>query len=200
MSQNELVAKYPDPHHDTYSKAVFGFWVYIMTDCILFSVLFATYAVLHNSTFGGATSKDIYDLNYALIETLLLLTSSFTAGIVMLKAYQKEKSQTLVWLFITFLLGLAFVVMEVHEFRQLYLEGHSWTKSAFLSSFFTLVGTHGFHVSMGLLWMVVLGFQLFFKGITNHTFRRLTCFSYFWHFLDIVWIFIFTIVYLMGVI
>jgi cytochrome o ubiquinol oxidase subunit 3 len=200
MSQNELVAKYPDPHHDTYSKAVFGFWVYIMTDCILFSVLFATYAVLHNSTFGGATSKDIYDLNYALIETLLLLTSSFTAGIVMLKAYKKEKSQTLVWLFITFLLGLAFVVMEVHEFRQLYLEGHSWTKSAFLSSFFTLVGTHGFHVSMGLLWMVVLGFQLFFKGITNHTFRRLTCFSYFWHFLDIVWIFIFTIVYLMGVI
>lgn len=200
MSQNELVAKYPDPHHDTYSKAVFGFWVYIMTDCILFSVLFATYAVLHNSTFGGATSKDIYDLNYALIETLLLLTSSFTAGIVMLKAYKKEKSQTLVWLFITFLLGLVFVVMEVHEFRQLYLEGHSWTKSAFLSSFFTLVGTHGFHVSMGLLWMVVLGFQLFFKGITNHTFRRLTCFSYFWHFLDIVWIFIFTIVYLMGVI
>lgn len=199
MSENQIVAKYPDPHHDTYSKAVFGFWVYIMTDCILFAVLFATYAVLHKNTFGGVTPKEIYDLNYALVETLLLLTSSFTAGIVMLKVHKKEKNAAIAWLFMTFLFGLSFVIMEIHEFRHLALEGHSWSKSAFLSSFFTLVGTHGFHVSMGLLWMSVLGFQLFFKGIKDSTVRRLTCFSYFWHFLDIVWIFIFTIVYLMGV-
>ena len=200
MSESARTINYPDPHHDTYSKAVFGFWVYIMTDCILFAVLFATYAVLHNNTFGGVTSKDIYDIRYALIETLLLLSSSFTAGIIMLKANKKEKTKALYWLFVTFLLGLAFVVMEIIEFREFYLEGHSWENSAFLSSFFTLVGTHGLHVSMGLLWLIVLGFQIMFKGITGPTFRRLSCFSYFWHFLDIVWIFIFTIVYLMGVI
>ncbi len=199
MSESVSKINYPDPYHDTYSKAVFGFWVYIMTDCILFAVLFATYAVLHNNTFGGVTSKDIYDIHYALIETLLLLASSFTSGIVMLKAYKKEKTKTLIWLLVTFLFGLSFVVMEIIEFRHLYLNGYTWENSAFLSSFFTLVGTHGFHVSMGLLWIVVLGFQVIFKGLTGPTFRRLSCFSYFWHFLDIVWIFIFTIVYLMGV-
>jgi cytochrome o ubiquinol oxidase subunit 3 len=196
---NPSEKKFPDPHQDGFSKAVFGFWVYIMTDCVLFGTLFATYAVLKNSTFFGVTSNDIFNIHFALLETLVLLTSSFTCGIVMLKAHNEDKTGALKWLLLTFLLGLSFIFLEFYEFSQLLNEGHSWEKSAFLSSFFTLVGTHGLHVSLSLLWLGNLVFQIFKKGITSHTLRRLTCFSYFWHFLDIVWIFIFTIVYLMGV-
>jgi cytochrome o ubiquinol oxidase subunit 3 len=190
----------PDPHQDTFSKNILGFWMYLMTDCILFATLFATYAVLHNSTFGGPSSQDLFRLDTAFIETMILLCSSVTCGFAMLSSLKSKKNQVIAWLMISFLLGASFVAMELHEFRELIQEGNSWTRSAFLSSFFTLVGTHGLHVSIGLFWMIVVIGQLFFSGITIDTFRRLALFSLFWHFLDLIWIFIFTFVYLIGVI
>lgn len=193
----------PNHHHDEdqeiYDRTLFGFWLYIMTDCILFSTLFATYAVLHSATFGGPSGKDIFSLPYVLVETLLLLTSSFTSGLGMLSAHQGDKKKTFFYFAITFLLGLAFVGMELHEFNELVQEGNSWERSAFLSSYFTLVGTHGLHVTVGLLWIGVMLFHITKRGITFPTMRRLSCLNMFWHFLDVIWIFIFTIVYLMGV-
>jgi len=192
-----------DNHHDHHDeevnkKVTFGFWVYIMSDCILFSMLFATYAVLHNNTYGGVSGKDIFEMPYVLIETFILLTSSFTYGLVMLSAHANKKCMTMFWLIVTFLLGVSFVGMEIHEFHHLIMEGHGPNASAFLSSFFTLVGTHGLHVTLGLIWMVVLMFQVSKHGLMSVTMRKLSCLSLFWHFLDIVWIFVFTIVYLMG--
>lgn len=176
-----------------------GFWTYIMTDCVLFGTLFATYAVLHNSTFGGPSSKDLFDTTYALWETLLLLVSSFTCGLSGLAARKGEAKKVLFWFGVTFLLGLGFVVMEASEFTKFVQEGNSWRRSGFLSAFFTLVATHGTHISIGLIWMVVMMFQIAFKGFNSFTLRRMSCLRLFWHFLDVVWIFIFTIVYLMGV-
>ncbi len=185
--------------HDTTAKAAFGFWVYLMTDLVLFATLFATYAVLRNNTASGPAGKDIFDMPYVLVETMLLLTSSFVAGLAMLAVYKKQKNLVLALLVVTFLLGAGFLGMELYEFNHLVQEGHSWRISAFLSAFFTLVGTHGLHILSGLTWLAVLMGQVIRKGITMHTTRRLMLFSLFWHFLDIVWIFIFTIVYLMGV-
>lgn len=181
------------------TKTLFGFWLYIMTDCVLFASLFATYAVLHNNTFGGPSGRDLFSPPYVLAETLVLLTSSFTCGLGILAARQKSKNLTLLWFLATFLLGLTFLVLEVTEFRHLVREGDSWRRSGFLSSFFTLVATHGLHITSGLLWMAVLGGRIWKRGLTRHNARQLTLLSMFWHFLDIVWIFIFTIVYLMGV-
>lgn len=192
-----------DSHHDHHeqevsSKVTFGFWIYIMSDCILFSMLFAVYAVLHNNTFGGPSGKDLFDMPYVLIETFILLTSSFTYGLAMLGAHANKKNQVLFWLGVTFLLGLSFVCMEVKEFHHLIIEGHGPNTSAFLSSFFTLVGTHGLHVTCGLIWMIILMIQVSKHGLMSISVRKLSCLSLFWHFLDIVWIFVFTIVYLMG--
>lgn len=189
----------PDPHQDTFSRTVLGFWIYLMTDCILFATLFATYAVLHGSTFGGPSSKDLFDLSTAFIETMILLASSVTCGFAMLASLKGHKGQVIGWLLASFALGASFIAIELHEFHGLVMAGHSWTKSAFLSSFFSLVGTHGLHVSIGLLWMISIMGQIINSGINVDTFRRLTVFSMFWHFLDVVWIFIFTFVYLMGV-
>ena len=189
----------PDPHQDVFSRTVLGFWMYLMTDCVLFGSLFATYAVLHNQTFGGPTSKDLFQLSTAFMETMILLGSSITCGLGLLAAVQGKKNQVLGWLALSFLLGASFVATEVHEFTHLVLEGNSWQRSAFLSSFFTLVGTHGTHVSFGLLWLIVVMSQVACVGINVTTFRRLVVFGLFWHFLDLVWIFIFTFVYLMGV-
>lgn len=186
-------------HQETYSKTVFGFWVYLMTDCMLFATLFATYAVLHNNTYGGPSSNTIFSLPIALAETLILLTSSFVCGLAMLAAHSLSKYKVLIAFIITFLLGVSFLTLEVTEFHHLVQEGNSWQRSAFLSSYFTLVGTHGLHITAGLVWMIVLLVQVVRSGITPFTFRRLKCLSLFWHFLDVVWIFIFTIVYLMGV-
>lgn len=191
-------------HHaheaEVYSRTIFGFWVYIMTDCVLFSTLFATYAVLHGATFGGPSGRELFSLPVVIAETLFLLFSSFTCGLAMLSAYRNHRTKVLGWLALTFLFGLGFLGLELREFAHLIAEGNSWRKSAFLSSFFTLVGTHGAHITVGLLWMVVLVGQFLVKGITSSTMRRLMCFKLFWHFLDIVWIFIFTLVYLLGVI
>lgn len=184
--------------HGATSRVVFGFWIYIMSDCILFACIFATYAVLHGNTYGGPGAKELFEMPYVLTETFILLTSSFTYGLAMLALHKGNKNQVLVWLFVTFLLGVSFMCMEVHEFRNLIAEGHGPQHSAFLSSFFTLVGTHGLHVTCGLIWMVLMMLQVSKHGITNVTIRKLTCLSLFWHFLDIVWIFVFTIVYLMG--
>lgn len=180
-------------------KAIFGFWVYIMTDCILFATLFATYAVLRNNVANGPAGHDIFNMPYVLTETLLLLTSSFTCGLMILASRMGKLKQVLLWLGVTFALGLSFVTMEITEFSHLVADGHGWQTSAFLSSFFTLVGTHGLHISVGLLWILVMGAFLLRKGLNQHTTRRLEMFSIFWHFLDVVWVFIFTIVFLMGV-
>lgn len=191
----------PDPHQDLFSMATLGFWTYVMTDCILFATLFITYAVLHNNTFGGPSSHDIFNLSTAFIETMILLFSSVTCGFGLLSSLKKNKEKYVIgWLAASFVLGASFVGIELNEFTQLVQEGNSWERSAFLSSFFTLVGTHGTHVSIGLLWLLVIIAQVFWFGITTFTFRRLIVFSLFWHFLDLVWIFIFTFVYLLGVI
>jgi cytochrome o ubiquinol oxidase subunit 3 len=180
------------------SKTIFGFWVYIMTDCVLFAGLFATYAVLHNNTFGGPSGHDLFSLPFVLRETLVLLTSSFTCGLAMLAAHKNDKRQVLLWFGVTFLLGLTFLAMELTEFRHLAHEGNSWHRSGFLSAFFTLVSTHGLHITVGLLWIAVMMGRVMQKGLTRANIRRLTLLSMFWHFLDLIWIFIFTIVYLLG--
>lgn len=177
---------------------VFGLWLYILSDCVLFAALFATYAVQHTQTFGGPGAADIFGLEGALIETLLLLTSSFACGLALLAANAGKKRLTLAALGATLLLGLSFIAMELTEFGQFIAGGHTWQQSAFLSSFFTLVGTHGLHVAVGSLWMLVVMAHIFVQGLSAGAKRKLLAFSIFWHFLDIIWIFIFTYVYLFG--
>ena len=183
---------------ETREKTIFGFWVYLMTDLLMFAVLFAAFAVLRKNTFGGPPGKELFDLRYVFIETLILLTSSFTCGLGMLAANSKNKRAVIALFGVTLVLGLSFLGMELNEFSRLIAQGNSFQRSGFLSSFFTLVGTHGLHITFGLLWMVILLIQIFRKGLTPGNMRKLTLLSLFWHFLDIVWIFIFTIVYLMG--
>jgi cytochrome o ubiquinol oxidase subunit 3 len=185
-------------HIKTTDKVTFGFWVYLMSDCVLFAGLFATYAVLHTATFGGPAIDSIVDLPYVLIETLLLLTSSFTIGLALLAAHAGKKNLTLMALAGTLILGLGFLGMEAGEFIKLIGEGHGPNTSAFLSSFFTLLGTHGLHVALGSVWMLVLAAHVAYKGLAEGTTRKLMCLALFWHFLDIIWIFIFTFVYLFG--
>lgn len=184
------------PAHDT---GVFGFWVYLMSDCVLFASLFAAYAVLRNNTFGGPAGKDIFDLEFVLIESLILLTSSFTVGLAMLAVRRQAVNAVLSWLLVTLFLGLAFLGMEIWEFHHLIANGEGPQRSAFLSAFFTLIGTHGAHIAAGSIALVVLIARVWRQGISEKTAERLTNLSLFWHFLDIVWIFIFTVVYLMGV-
>lgn len=180
------------------SKSVFGFWIYLMTDCILFASLFATFVVLRNNTFGGPSGQELFRPLFVLSETLILLTSSFLCGLAMLAAYRRNKNQVLFLFGMTFLLGLAFLLLEISEFRHLAAEGNSWRRSGFLSAFFTLVGTHGLHITAGLVWMALLMAKVAKKGLGNVNVRRLTMLSLFWHFLDVIWIFIFSIVYLLG--
>jgi cytochrome o ubiquinol oxidase subunit 3 len=180
------------------SKTQFGFWVYIMTDCVLFASLFATYAVLRHSTNGGPGSEELFKLPTVLLETMALLTSSFTCGMALLASRRRDKGQVLMWLLWTFILGGLFLFIEISEFHQLAVEGNSWHRSGFLSAFFTLAGTHGLHITIGLTWLVVLAVNTWRRGLTVFTVRRLALFSIFWHFLDLIWIIIFTIVYLTG--
>ena len=189
----------PDPHQDAFVRTTLGFWMYLMTDCLIFASLFITYAVLHHETFGGPSSRELFSLKLPFAETMVLLLSSVSCGFAILASLKNKKKKIIGWLIVAFLFGAAFIGMEFHEFSRLLQDGHSWKNSAFLSSFFTLVGTHGLHVSIGLLWMLVMMAQVFRNGVTLFTFRRLVIFGMFWHFLDLVWIFIFTFVYLMGV-
>jgi cytochrome o ubiquinol oxidase subunit 3 len=169
-----------------------------MTDCVLFATLFATYAVLRNNTAGGPSGTDLFDINFVLIETILLLTSSFISGLALLAARKGAKKAVIVCLTLTALLGAAFLAMELSEFSHLAAEGNSWQRSAFLSSFFTLVGTHGLHITVGLLWVIVLIVKLLRSPLDAPSMRRLSLFGIFWHFLDVIWIFIFSMVYMLG--
>jgi len=190
-----------DLHHieaEATEKTTFGFWVYLMTDCVLFATLFATYAVLHHNTFGGPSGTELFKLPYVLVETFALLVSSFTMGLAMLALQRNAKDQVLFWLGLTFALGALFLGLEVSEFHNMISDGNSWRRSGFLSSYFTLVGTHGLHITIGLIWMAILGTFTWAKGLTHTVRKRLTLLSLFWHFLDVIWIFIFTIVYLYG--
>jgi cytochrome o ubiquinol oxidase subunit 3 len=187
-------------HHEGDSLDVFGFWLYILTDCILFGTLFATFIVLNDPSSHGPTLKSYVDLKGILIETFLLLVSNLTFCFAILSLNKSFIGRTQLWLAITFLLGAGFVFMEVTEFANIAHEGFSWATSGQASSFFTLVGTHGLHVSFGLLWILIMIIQLPMLKITHITKRRMTYLGLFWNFLDIVWIFVFTIVYLMGAI
>ena len=180
-------------------KPILGFWIYLMTDLIVFAGLFAAFAVLRGNTFGGPAERDLYNLPFVLTETMILLTSSFTCGLMTLSARAGKKNATIAWLGVTFALGASFLALELVEFTRLVHDGNAWTRSASLSSYFSLVGTHGLHIAAGLLWIVVAIVQISLRGLTPFVNSKLTRFSLFWHFLDVVWIFIFTIVYLMGV-
>lgn len=193
----ELASQEERMHAD--DRSLFGFWLYLMTDCILFATLFATFVVMRNNTAGGPNGADLFSLSYVLAETLLLLTSSFTAGMSMIAVHARRKRQVLGWLAVTFLLGAAFLIMELLEFHHLAAEGNSFRRSGFLSAYFTLVGTHGLHITVGLLWMGVLAWKLRTQTLSQNMARRLTMLNMFWHFLDIVWIFIFSVVYMIGV-
>jgi cytochrome o ubiquinol oxidase subunit 3 len=194
LAHNEAVE-----HPDTVALQTFGFWLYLMSDLIIFATLFATFAVLGRNYADGPTGKDLFDLPYTLGETLFLLFSSATYGLVMLALHDGRKKRVLLGLAVAFLLGLGFVSMEINEFHRMIAAGHGPDRSAFLSSFFTLVGTHGTHVTFGLIWMAVMMGQVAVKGLTSPVQSRLVRLGMFWHFLDIVWIGIFSIVYLMGV-
>lgn len=192
----------PTNHHvdhqaEADDRTMFGFWIYLMTDLLMFAILFAVYAVLRNSTDGGPGAAELLNPDLALVETLLLLTSSFTVGIGMIVARQGKKAQTMLWFGLTFLLGAAFLAIELYEFYELIHEGHTMQSNAFLSAFFVLLSTHGLHIASGLLWMAIILAFIMKRGLTHSNVRKLALLSLFWHFLDIVWIFIFTIVYLM---
>ncbi len=186
--------------HGTSSKGLLGFWIYLMTDCILFASLFATFMVLRGNTAGGVDGADIFSLPFVAVETLILLLSSLASGLALLAAHRSDKRAVLLWLSLTGLFGAVFLGMELYEFGALLAEGHSWTQSAFLSSYFGLVGTHGLHIAVGLVWLLGTMLYVRTRGLTRRAMQRLTMFTMFWHFLDIVWICIFTIVYLLGVI
>ncbi|WP_066566705.1 cytochrome o ubiquinol oxidase subunit III [Snodgrassella sp. CFCC 13594] len=186
-------------HHDNGPLKVFGFWIYLMSDLILFSCLFATYVVLLPGTAGGPSGKDIFELPFVLTETFLLLFSSITYGFAILAMNKSKQTQVLLWLSITFLFGAGFIAMEIYEFHHLIAHGMGPDRSGFLSGFFALVGTHGLHVTSGLIWMAIMMIQVAGRGLTHVNRTRLMCLSLFWHFLDIVWICVFSVVYLMGV-
>lgn len=171
-----------------------------MTDLLMFAVLFATFIVLRDSTFGAITMKEIFNPPFVLVETMILLTSSLTCGLGVLYLHRKKLNLALTLFSTTVLLGLAFLAMEVYEFRELIVEGNTPQSSAFLSSFFSLVGLHGLHISIGVIWLIIMIYQLLKKGLTHSNVRKSVMASIFWHFLDVVWIFIFTIVYLFGAI
>lgn len=187
-----------EDHHPDNGTSI-GFWLYLMSDCLIFAVLFATYAVLGRSYAAGPSGADLFDLKLVAINTGFLLFSSITYGFAMLEMEKQKVKTTLVWLGITGLFGLAFLAVELYEFHHLIEEGAGPHRSAFLSSFFALVGTHGLHVTFGIIWLVTLMVQVAKHGLIAANKRRLMCLSMFWHFLDVIWIGVFSFVYLMGV-
>ncbi|MFC5470310.1 cytochrome o ubiquinol oxidase subunit III [Cohnella suwonensis] len=188
-----------DGHHDLEALRMMGFWIFLITDCILFGTLFATYVVLEGNTAGGPTGFELFEMPGVIAETFILLTSSFTSGLAVFSMNRGDKKGLIAWLAVTVLLGAAFVTLEITEFLKLVDEGAKISTSAHWSAFYTLVGTHGLHVSVGLVWMVAIMLQLSRRGINSVTRRKVNIVSLYWHFLDVVWIFVFTIVYLMGV-
>jgi cytochrome o ubiquinol oxidase subunit 3 len=184
---------------DRYEEKALGFWLYLMSDAIIFALLFATYVVLAHNYAGGPTGKDLFDLGRTFTETMVLLCSSITFGFATVAVGQGARPRVLAWLAVTFLLGIGFVALEIAAFSGMYDQGAGPQRSGFLTAFFTLVGTHGLHVSMGLVWIAIMSLQVVLKGLTAPVSSRLFRLGLFWHFLDIVWIGIFSIVYLPGV-
>jgi len=183
----------------TANGTLLGFWVYLMSDCLIFACLFAAYGVLGREYAGGPTGAEVLELPTVALNTTLLLLSSITYGFAVLEMQRDRKNPMLAWLVITGLLGAGFLTVELREFAQLIAEGNGPQRSAFLTSFFSLVGTHGLHVTCGILWLIVLMVQVMKKGLIHANKRRLLCLSMFWHFLDVVWVGVFSFVYLMGV-
>jgi cytochrome o ubiquinol oxidase subunit III len=184
---------------DVYEQRAFGFWLYLMSDAIIFSLLFATYAVMARNNAGGPTANTLFSLPNAFAETMLLLFSSITFGLATLAMKSGAKERMLSWLLVTFLLGLGFVGLEIREFHGMVRAGAGPDRSGFLSAFFTLVGTHGLHVTFGLIWILIMTSQVIIKGLTVPVTSRFLRLGLFWHFLDIIWIGIFSIVYLPGI-
>ncbi|RDK09976.1 cytochrome o ubiquinol oxidase subunit III [Cupriavidus lacunae] len=183
-------------HHEAGSHTPLGFWLYLMSDCLIFAVLFATFGVLSGNTAGGPVGRQLFELPFVFAETMVLLLSSYTFGLAMLSQGADAAPRMIRWLTVTFALGALFIAMEVYEFAHLLHEGAGPGVSAYLSAFFTLVGTHGLHVTSGLLWLAVMIHQIRHFGLDDIVRRRLACLSLFWHFLDLVWICVFTFVYL----
>jgi cytochrome o ubiquinol oxidase subunit 3 len=202
LTAEELDAgAFHDPHeheHAAGGSTMLGFWIYLMSDCLIFAVLFAMFGVLGGSYAGGPTPKELFELPVVALNTTMLLLSSITYGFAMLEMQRQRVAAMQVWLVITGLFGLAFVGIELTEFAQLIHAGATPRRSAFLSSFFTLVGTHGLHVTFGLVWLVTLMVQVGKRGLSAANQRRLMCLSLFWHFLDVIWIGVFTFVYLLS--
>ncbi|HEY2135619.1 MAG TPA: cytochrome o ubiquinol oxidase subunit III [Xanthobacteraceae bacterium] len=176
----------------------YGFWIFLLSDIVMFSALFATYAVLSRATAGGPTGAQLFNQTSVAIETACLLLSSYACGLMSLAINEGNRAGTYLGAAVTFVLGAAFLALELHEFADMIARGATPERSAFLSSFFTLVGCHGLHVTIGLLWLVVMMAQVATKGFRATVQRRLACFSLFWHALDIIWVALFTVVYLMG--
>jgi cytochrome o ubiquinol oxidase subunit III len=194
-----ISARYFVREHHPENGTLLGFWIYLMSDCLLFACLFSAYAILGRNYAGGPTGAELFDLPLVAVNTAFLLLSSITYGFAMLESQKKKLGLTIFWLVVTGLFGLAFLSLELYEFNHLIHEGAGPDRSAFLTSFFALVGTHGLHVTFGIVWLVTLLFQLKKHGLTHENKRRMMCLSMFWHFLDVVWIGVFTFVYLMGV-
>jgi cytochrome o ubiquinol oxidase subunit III len=208
MTDATLTYALSDPHHvratehaGPASKRVvtaYGFWIFILSDMVMFSAFFATYAVLLGQTAGGPSGAELFDLRNVAIETGFLLASSFTCGLATIAADARNKFSFQVAMAVTCVFGLAFLTIEAREFASLVARGAGPTRSAFLSAFFTLVGCHGLHVSAGILWLLTMMAQVYAKGFRADIQRRLLCFALFWHALDIIWIAVFTVVYLLG--
>lgn len=188
-----------DPHADPYSKTVFGFWVYLLTDFVLFATVLATYFVLRDSTFGGPAACALLPLPFTLLQTLVLLTAAFTAGISNVFAHRQNRTATLGWLLCTFVLGLFFLWMESLGFLSLIKEGNGWDRSAFLSAYFTLLGTHAAHIIFALFWTLLFFGYVCLHGLSPVSLQRATCLRLFWQFLAMIWVGIATMVYLLGV-
>lgn len=201
MSTNTQIHDHHDDHdhHDTAGDDIFGFWVYILSDCLLFGTLFAVFAVYSNSFAGIIEPSELFNLWFVAGGTALLLLSSFTFGMAMLKEHNKDMKGMFKWLWITFALGLGFLIMELYEFHHFSQAGATFDSSAYWSSFYALVATHGLHVFAGLIWMLLLFVHFKRDGFTTANKTRLALLSLFWHFLDIIWICVFSVVYLMGV-
>lgn len=196
---NPVFYDFHEHDHEAGGSTMLGFWIYLMSDCLIFAMLFACYGVFGSSYAGGPTPKELFELPLVAVNTSMLLLSSITYGFAVIAMNEDRKTATLTWLAITGLFGAAFVGIELSEFAKLFSEGATPERSAFLSSFFTLVSTHGLHVSLGIIWLVTLMVQVGKYGLTAANRRRVMCLSMFWHFLDVIWIGVFTFVYLMGV-